>query len=176
MTISKKALTKNFNQTLTAVLIFTSRLGFLPANFNPLGSFGFFSNPWLFFLSIIIFDQFVGGRYPGFHITYLAFASYPFFGWLSGKMATRWSGITWLLIPFASFSFFLISNLGVWWYWYPKTLEGLLLCFTLALPFYQRTLLGDLFFGWGYLIVKMFSKDFSFLNQFQLIFSKLRHT
>ena len=47
----------------------------------------------------------------------------------------------------ASFSFFLISNLGVWFLSYPLNLKGLTTCFVLALPFFVNSLSGDLFYS-----------------------------
>jgi len=44
----------------------------------------------------------------------------------------------------SSILFFLISNLGVWLLYYPLSVEGLTTCFTLAIPFFTNTLLGDL--------------------------------
>ncbi len=48
----------------------------------------------------------------------------------------------------ASVLFFLITNFAVWssGTMYPKTFEGLMACYTAAIPFFQNTLLGDLFF------------------------------
>jgi hypothetical protein len=44
-----------------------------------------------------------------------------------------------------SFTFFIITNLGVWLQgWYPATLTGLTTCFTLAIPFYRTMLIGNL--------------------------------
>ena len=64
-----------------AVLVFLSRLGMLPVNYSPLGSFGFFSrNTILYFGVIILFDAFVGGFYDGFLYTYAGFASYLILG------------------------------------------------------------------------------------------------
>ena len=132
-------------------LITFSRFGFLPANVSPLGSFGFFSkSPWLYFLSIVLFDQIRGGWYSGFWWTYLGFACYPVFGYLARKR--RFLALP--LLPLASFSFFLFSNFGSFLFMYPRTLDGLLLCYTLALPFYARTLVGDLVFGYGYILIK----------------------
>jgi hypothetical protein len=146
----KKLIKLNSRSFTTAAAVFVSRLGYLPANVSPLGSFGFFGkNNWLFFTIIILFDWLVGGFYPGFWITYLGFAMYPMLGKLAKN--TRFKLI---LLPLASFSFFLISNLGVWWYWYPHTWAGLTTCYLLAVPFYKRTLVGDLVFGYGYLLVK----------------------
>jgi hypothetical protein len=41
----------------------------------------------------------------------------------------------------------LVSNFGVWLIGYPKTLDGLLLCYTMAIPFFGYSIVGDLFFG-----------------------------
>jgi len=44
--------------------------------------------------------------------------------------------------------FFVITNAGVWLVGglYPQTLEGLVSCFVMAIPFFWKTLAGDLFF------------------------------
>ena len=55
---------------------------------------------------------------------------------------TKKTGITTVLL--SSVLFFVVSNLGVWVLHYPLTLEGLTACFTLAIPFFTNTLLGDL--------------------------------
>lgn len=136
---------------VVATAVFISRLRILPSNVSPLGSFGFFGqNPFIYFATIILFDSFVGGHYHGFWWTYAGFVAYPLFGYLARK---HWRHQA-LLLPLASFSFYLLSNFGSFWYWYPHTLDGLLLCYALALPFYLRTLAGDLAFGYGYLLVK----------------------
>ena len=46
----------------------------------------------------------------------------------------------------ASILFFLISNMGVWLYWYPKTLAGLTDCFIKALPFFRTSLVSNIVF------------------------------
>ena len=136
--------------------VFISRLDLLPGNISPLGSFGFFgSNPWFFALNILAFDFLVKGIYPGFWLTYLGFACYPLLGWLTRSN----QGKQLVALPFASLLFFLISNAGVWWYWHDHSWVGLLECYTLAVPFYTRTLLGDLFFGYGYLFLKNGAKS-----------------
>lgn len=47
-----------------------------------------------------------------------------------------------------SLSFFVITNLGVWLVqgMYPMTAQGLIECFTMALPFYKNQILGDLIY------------------------------
>lgn len=41
--------------------------------------------------------------------------------------------------------FFLVTNFGVWLFtsMYPHTLQGLISCYTAAIPFFRNTLLGD---------------------------------
>jgi hypothetical protein len=48
----------------------------------------------------------------------------------------------------SSVSFYLVSNFAVWvaFNMYPKTLSGLMMSYTMALPFFQRNLAGDLIF------------------------------
>lgn len=142
----------NSSSILTAVGVFFSRLGLLSANVSPLGSFGFFSgSPWLYVLSIFGFDYFIGGFYTGFVWTYLGFAAYPVVGFFARKRGLAQQA---QMLPLASALFFLISNFGVWWHWYPHTWSGLLTCYTLAVPFFWRTLLGDVVFGYSYLVFK----------------------
>lgn len=150
-----KQLYKQCRSWLLAGAIFISRLGFLPSNFSPLGSFGFFGHPYLYFLSILAFDALSGGFYGNVLWTYLGFAAYP----VLGKLAKNDPKKQALLLPLASFLFFLISNFGVWLSWYQQSWSGLLLCYSLALPFYAKTLLGDLVFGYGYLVLQQFLKN-----------------
>lgn len=142
---------------LATFLVFVSRFANLPANFSPVGSFGFFSNnPILFAATIVLYDYLQGSFYKGFIFTYLGFAVY----YLLGRVASASTKRQVVLLPLASFLFFLLSNLGVWWFWFPQTLEGLIACFVAALPFYQNTFLSDLFFGYSYLLVKYLKQTF----------------
>jgi len=47
----------------------------------------------------------------------------------------------------SSVIFFLVSNFGVWFLYYPSTFNDLVTCYTLAIPFFLNTILGDLFFS-----------------------------
>jgi hypothetical protein len=82
-------------------------------------------------------------------IIYLSFA----LNVLIGRLLRPTSSPAWV-IPLAvltSLQFFLTSNFAVWalghGQTYPHTLSGLLLCFEMALPFYQNTLAGDLLYS-----------------------------
>ncbi len=65
----------------------------------------------------------------------------------------------------SSVIFFIITNFAVWLFssWYPRTKEGLFLCFFLALPFFKNTLLSDLFFVpiffYGYEMIRKLSES-----------------
>lgn len=43
--------------------------------------------------------------------------------------------------------FFVISNFGVWLFWYPPTFQGLLNCYAMALPFLRNMIAGNLIFS-----------------------------
>ena len=51
----------------------------------------------------------------------------------------------------SSVAFYLLSNFAVWaaYNMYPKTLTGLMTCYTLAIPFFKPSLVGDLVFTAG---------------------------
>ncbi|MFH1966961.1 MAG: DUF6580 family putative transport protein [Patescibacteria group bacterium] len=158
---------------LVVGLVFVSRFGFLPANFSPVGTLGFFSKSlWPLMLVTLGFDLLRGGHYPGFLWTYDGFLMY----WLMGLVARKTTlfgsrdgrgGVIkrqLFLLPMASLLFFLLSNFGVWLNWYPRTVEGLVTCYTLALPFYRNTLMGDVAFGGIVLVVKLvLNQKFNFI-------------
>ena len=85
---------------------------------------------------------------------YTGFLTIVFFG-------TKIKSIKFGNIILSSFIFFLISNFGVWIIGYPKNIEGLILCYTMAIPFFGYSIAGDLFFG--YLFKFSFGKITSIL-------------
>ena len=66
----------------------------------------------------------------------------------------------------ASFFFFIITNFGVWFssMMYPKSLLGLIECYTLAIPFFGNALIGDLIYS----MVLFLSYSLVFSNIFEL--------
>ena len=48
----------------------------------------------------------------------------------------------------SSILFFIITNFAVWaiWDYYPKTIDGLIICCIKAIPFFQNTLLGTIIY------------------------------
>ena len=52
-----------------------------------------------------------------------------------------------LNIVLSSVIFFIVSNFGVWILGYPKTWEGFIKCYTVAIPFFRNSLAGDLVYS-----------------------------
>ena len=82
----------------------------------------------------------------------VAFASIALIGEVLRKRRS-WSVLVGACVA-SSFSFFLISNFGVWLGWnsYPHTWQGLVQCYAAAVPWYRQTLISTfvysgLFFG-----------------------------
>ncbi|MBI2017840.1 hypothetical protein HYS92_02210 [Candidatus Daviesbacteria bacterium] len=77
----------------------------------------------------------------------------------------------------SSVLFFIITNFGVWAppnNWYPHNLNGLIKSYTMALPFFKNSLIGDvgytiILFG-GYELTKIFSKKYTPQKLFQLLY------
>jgi hypothetical protein len=92
---------------------------------------------------IPILCMFVSDLFLGFHSTlpfvYLAFICISFLG-ISSKNIHNGT------ILASSTLFFIVTNFGVWLLGYPNTIAGFISCYTLAIPFFLNTILGDLFF------------------------------
>ena len=118
-------------------------------NFTPVTSLALFSGimlkrKWLSIsiplLAMILSDLVLGFGSISMWV-YLGFVSISMMGWFLDKMDTK-------SILLSSLIFFIISNFGVWMLDYPHTIEGLVMCYTLAIPFFGYSIMGDLF--WGY--------------------------
>ena len=87
------------------------------------------------------------GIYSGMWVTYSAFLLVTLMGLLlrHRRNAVAIAGTTLA----GSTVFFAVTNFGVWssGHLYPRTLEGLLACYTAAIPFFQNSLLGDAFYA-----------------------------
>lgn len=91
----------------------------------------------------------IPGFYEGQWINYILFASVTFFGFLIRKITLTNVLVISLAAPTY---FFIVSNFLTWVGvgdapHYPKTLSGLLECYTLAIPFYKTSLLASLLFS-----------------------------
>lgn len=127
-----------------------------PPNFAPIGALALFSGTYLdkkLAWLIPLIPLWITDYFIGFYEIKLMLAVYGSFViisligfWL--RTQKRPENIFFCSL-FGSLLFFLITNLAVWLFtpWYSKDLQGLILCFTLALPFFRNTILGDLFYN-----------------------------
>ena len=130
------------------ILALVSRLIPHLPNFSPLAGIALFGavnikNKKVAFLiplaSIIISDLFIG-MYSISIFVYLSIIAITLYSLYSRKMNIK-------TVLINSVLFFLISNFGVWILHYPNNIKGLIECYTLAIPFYRNSLLGDLFYS-----------------------------
>jgi hypothetical protein len=121
------------------------------ASISAIALFGgaYFSDRRLAFLiplAALLLSDLILGFYSHMEVVYLSFALIVCIGlWLQNKRSVFQIAGAALA---SSVLFFLLTNFGVWAFesLYPKTLEGLISCYVAAIPFFQNTLQGDLFF------------------------------
>ena len=134
------------------VLLIISRLIPHPPNFTPIiaaSIFGpvFLSNK-IYGIAIPIIAMFISDLLIGTH-TY----QFIVYGTLISISLLVPSKKNKILFSFFTISscvwFFITTNFAVWalWDFYPKTFEGLLSAYILAVPFFKNTLLSTLFFA-----------------------------
>lgn len=140
-------------------------------NFNAVMAAGLFAGAYLGskrigivipFIALAITDAVIGFYdWKLMAVVYGAFAVAVLLGRFYAKDATllRWIGS----VLGGSLTFFVATNFAVWVFgdgtFYPHTLAGLGQCFTMAIPFYRNTMLGDLtwsavLFG-GYELIRL---------------------
>lgn len=92
--------------------------------------------------------MFISDVFIGFHNTipfvYGSFLLVALLGqWKQSRSIPRML----FLSVFSSTLFFILTNFGVWVMGgYPQTWEGLVLCYTMAIPFFRNTLIGDVIY------------------------------
>lgn len=134
------------------LLVVLARLVPHPLGFTPVGAFGLFAGAhlkprvsWLVPLVALAIGDFVTGLYDWriMAFVYAGFLGGPLVGHLLlAKTVTvlRVAGG----VSLGAVIFFLISNFGVWFVgYYPPTLEGLVQCYIMGLPFLGIALAGD---------------------------------
>jgi hypothetical protein len=125
-----------------------------PANFVPITAIALFGGAYLpdrrmaylVPLGALVLSDLWLGFHAQMWLVYVCFTAVVWIG-------TRLQGYRGVL-PVAgatvasSVLFYLVTNLGVWAFagLYPPTLEGLLVCYVAAIPFFHNALLGDLFY------------------------------
>ena len=126
-----------------------------PPNFTPIGAMALFSAAYLGRralafaapLGAMLLSDMVLGFYSGFWVTYLAISLIVLIGWLTlSRVSPLRIGAAAVA---SSVTFFLVSNFGTWALsgMYPPTRAGLAACYAAAIPFFQNTLAGDLFYA-----------------------------
>ena len=148
------------NQKLIAVVFLLALAAvarFLPhpPNFSPVTAMVFLSGVILsnrlaaltLPLFFVFLTDLVIGFYPGQWMVYLAYLSIGAIGILQSRFGSNklaWGGT----VLSSAVAFFVVSNLGVWMTGtlYPRTLEGLMSCFAMAVPFFPSTLVSHVLF------------------------------
>ena len=132
----------------------TMRLLPHPPNFSPIAAIALFSGAYLprralafaAPIAALLLSDLALGFYPELIFVYLSVAATVLIGWAVSKRKTV------LRIGAAALAssvlFYVVTNFGVWLVvdFYPKTLAGLVACYVAAIPFFQNTVAGDLFF------------------------------
>lgn len=126
-----------------------------PPNFSPIGAMALFGGAYLgrrtvaFVapLAALLLSDLVLGFYAGMGFVYASVALIVMIGWWvsSRRSALRVAGGALA----GAVSFFVITNFGMWLFsgFYPLTTGGLAACFLAAVPFFQNTVAGDLFYA-----------------------------
>ena len=154
----------NYLKTSIGVFLILAASRFIPhpPNFTALIALGFYIPVFfgLRFVPIVAICFAVTDIFIGFHTTTLfTWGSILFIGYLSKFF---FKSISFRLIGALSgaLSFFIITNFGVWVAGgYEKNLDGLILCYTLAIPFFTYTLLSTLLYSF---LIEVINSIYSF--------------
>lgn len=141
---------------LTAIFVAAAlRLVPHPPNFSPIGAMALFGGAYfgrraLAFaapLGALLLSDAVLGFHSGMAYVYGSVALVVIIGWAVAKRRTALT-IAGAAVA-SSVLFFAITNFGTWatGELYPQTLSGLIACYVAAIPFFQNTLAGDLFYS-----------------------------
>ena len=127
------------------VLAVASRLLPHPPNFAPITGIALFAavklNKKIIAILVPLFCLFITDLILGLSwINLFVYAAFGMISWIG----MRQKKISIPTVLGSSLLFFVVSNFGVWLLYYPLTLEGLIACFTLAIPFFGNTIAGDL--------------------------------
>ena len=137
-----------------------------PPNFTPMLSIAILSGLYLenkYAILVPIMIMLLTDIFIGFHISmYWVYISLLLI-FLIGKYLTKNSLISVVSHSvFSSILFFILTNFGVWSMGgYSYTLNGLALCYTMAIPFFINTLAGTLLFSISGYFVLFYLKKFA---------------
>lgn len=127
-----------------------------PPNFTPIGAMALFSGAYLGRRGIVAFAAPLGalflsdlalGFYHGMLTVYFSTALIVVMGWLALRRVSLIRVGTASVL--SSVLFFQVTNFGMWLSSgiYPRTVAGLEACYIAAIPFFQNTFAGDLFYS-----------------------------
>ena len=158
---------------LIIVLAAVTRLIPHPPNFTPIIAMGLLGGAYLqnrsLAVCIPICAMFLSDLFLGLHgAVYWVYGSLLLVVMIGMLLSNRINirNCTWAVLS-GTFLFFIITNFGVWISspYYPKSLEGMITCYTLALPFFGNTLAGSLIYSaimfGGYELLKQKLLQFS---------------
>jgi len=136
--------------TLFIIVAALMRLIPHPPNFVPITAIAIFAGvkfnniilAYTVPVSIMLISDFFIGFSSISLFVYLAFILITSYSYLIKKYSI-------INILLSSIIFFIITNFGVWVLpgGYPNNIEGLILCYTAAIPFFTNSILADLFFS-----------------------------
>jgi hypothetical protein len=141
---------------LSAILVAAAlRLLPHPPNFTPIGAMALFGGAylgrrWLAFaapIGALLLSDLVLGFYHGMVTVYATVALIVLVGWVAlSRVSPLRVGAAALA---SSILFFVVTNFGMWLFsgFYPLTAAGLAACYVAAIPFFQNTVAGDLFYS-----------------------------
>ncbi len=155
---------------ISVIVLFAALMRLVPhyPNFTPVAAIALFAGAhfgkrWLAYL-VPLAALFISDLFLGFHNmmipVYLGFVLIVLLGTLMRNN---------IRVPYViggslagSLLFFLITNFAVWAFtpYYPNTLQGLISSYTMAIPFFHASILGDLFYN------ALFFGGFYFVQQY----------
>ena len=152
MTANHSRILAIFSAILVAAVL---RLVPHPPNFTPIGAMALFSGAYLGRravafaapLGALLLSDLVLGFYHGQVTVYFSVALIVMIGMVAlSRVSPLRIGAAALL---SSVLFFVITNFGMWLFsgFYPRTIAGLEACYIAAIPFFQNTVAGDLFYA-----------------------------
>ena len=148
---------KFYSAIVLIIVLAFSRVIPHPPNFTPILGMAVFAGAifdkkiYSFFVPLLA--MFLSDLFLGFHssmfIIYLAICLNVTIG-IYFINNIQYSKII-ISLLFGSLVFFIVTNFAVWLLsgMYPYTLDGLLACYTMALPFFQNTIISTILYGVG---------------------------
>ena len=142
---------------IPAIIIFAAftRLMPHPPNFTPIIAMGLFGGAYLkdkrWALMLPVIAMLISDLFLGFHGTmiwvYGSLIIITAMGFLLNSGVTLKNGA--IATIGGSLLFFLVTNFGVWasGSFYPKTVEGLISCYSAGIPFFGNTLASSVFYS-----------------------------